>query len=209
MKEKTAVVYKYKDALYINITNRCPVKCKYCIKYRWKLKFRGYYLGLKKEPTKNQVITELKKQIKIYPDVKEIVFCGYGEPLLRWKLVKQVSKWIKKNFPMLKVRINTNGLANAYHAMDVLKELKDFVDAVSVSLNAHDEKTYAKLHETKIVHPFEKIIEFVKQAKQYFPQVVVTTIKHPEIDINKMKKLVKKLNVKFKIRPYLTSYQSK
>lgn len=206
---KSNIVYKYKDALYINVTNRCPVKCKYCIKYRWKLKFRGYYLGLSEEPTKNQIIAELKKQLKIYPNVKEIVFCGYGEPLLRWELVKQISKWIKKNYPLLKIRVNTNGLANAYYRKDVLKELRNLIDAISISLNAHSGKIYAKLHETKIEHPFNKIIEFVTQAKQYFPQVVITTIKHPEIDIDKIRSLVKKLNVKFRIRPYLTRYQNK
>lgn len=206
---KANIVYQYKNGLYINITNRCPVKCSYCIKYKWKLKFRGYYLGLNKEPTKKQILVELEKQIKLYPNVKEIVFCGYGEPLLRYKLVLEISKWIKEKFPYLKIRINTNGLANAYYKKNILQKLKGYVDTISTSLNAHNEKVYAKLHTTKITLPFNKILKFIKQAKQYFPQVIITTINHPEIDVKKVKLIAKKLKVKFKLRPYLTAYLNK
>lgn len=202
---KQQIVYKYKDNLYLNITNRCPVVCSYCIKYKWNMLFRGYNLGLKKEPSVRDIIRDLDKRLKEEKSIKEIVFCGYGEPLMRLNVVKKVSMWIKKNYPNVKVRANTNGLAETYNKINVCKELNGLVDKISVSLNAHNEKVYNSLHKTKIKSPFKKIIEFVKQAQKYIPEVVVTTIKHPEIDVEKVRQIAKKLGVKFKKRKYLIS----
>ena len=202
---KQQIVYKYKDNLYLNITNRCPVVCSYCIKYKWNMLFRGYNLSLKKEPSVRDIIRNLDKRLKEEKSIKEIVFCGYGEPLMRLNVVKKVSMWIKKNYPNVKVRVNTNGLAETYNKINVCKELTSLVDKISVSLNAHNEKVYNSLHKTKIKSPFKKIIEFVKQAQKYIPEVVVTTIKHPEIDVEKVRQIAKKLGVKFKKRKYLNS----
>ncbi len=199
------VVYPYKKNLYINLTNRCPVKCSYCIKYRWDWQFRGYNLFLPKEPSYEEIISELNKYMK-KNQLKEVVFCGYGEPLLRANIVKKVALWVKKNFPNIIVRINTNGLSNITKK-NVLKELQFLVDVVSVSLNAHDSKTYNKLHETKIKQPFKKILQFIRDCKKYIPKVIITTIRHPEIDINKVKNIAKKLKVKFRTRKYLTKYE--
>ncbi|MFN3550327.1 MAG: TatD family nuclease-associated radical SAM protein [Endomicrobiia bacterium] len=206
---KKEIVYKYKDNLYLNITNRCPVRCVYCIKYRWNLKFRGYNLGLNKEPSVEKVIKELQQKLALYKDIKEIVFCGYGEPLLRWQVVKKVALWVKKNYPEIKVRINTNGLASAYKKINIPKQLEWLIDTISVSLNAHNERVYNNLHKTKIKYPFNKIINFIKQAKKYSSEVIITTILHPQIDIEKVKKIAKKLKVKFKQRKYLTDYEEK
>ncbi len=206
---KKNIVYKYKDNLYLNITNRCPVKCVYCIKYRWKSRFRGYYLGLNKEPRFEEVIKELNKKLKIYCNIKEIVFCGYGEPLLRWEILKKVTLWIKKNYPEIKIRINTNGLASAYKKINIPKKLEGLIDTISVSLNAHNQKVYNTLHKTKIKSPFNKIINFIKQAKKYSSKVVITTILHPKIDVDKVKKIAEKLKVEFRQREYLTDYENK
>jgi TatD DNase family protein len=201
-----SIVYKYKNNLYLNITNKCPVKCSYCVKFRWKKLFRGYNLGLNKEPSFKEIIDELKKELLSNPNIKEIVFCGYGEPLMRWRIVKKIASWIKKNYPnKYKIRVNTNGLANA----DICKHIKNYIDSISISLNAHDEDVYLKLHKTKIKNPFEKILEFIKQAKKNIKEVVVTTIEHPMIDVNKVKDIAKSLKVKFRKREYLTSYEEK
>ncbi len=196
------IVYKYKNNLYLNITNRCPVVCLYCIKYKWKMFFRGYNLGLKKEPSIKEVIKNLSKKLKEEKGIKEVVFCGYGEPLMRLNVVKKLSMWIKKNYPNIKVRVNTNGLAEAYNKINVCKKLNGLVDAISISLNAHSETVYRSLHKTKIKEPFKKIIDFIKKAKRYIPEVIITTICHPKIDVEKVRKIAKKIDVKFKRRKY-------
>ncbi|MEN3014375.1 MAG: TatD family nuclease-associated radical SAM protein [Endomicrobiia bacterium] len=198
------IVYFFKNNLYINLTNRCLVKCSYCIKYKWNFKFYGYDLKLKREPTFKEIIKNLSEKLKKYSDIKEVVFCGYGDPLLRWKEILKISKWIKNNYPGLKIRINTNGLADEYLKKNenVYEELKNVVDVVSISLNAHNERTFKLLHKTNIRSPFKKIISFIKKSKKYFPEVIITSITHPLVDIKKIKSLSKKLKVKFKEREY-------
>lgn len=196
------IVYFFKNNLYINLTNRCLVKCSYCIKYKWNYNFYEYNFKLNKEPTYKEIIHKLTLKLKEYPKVKEIVFCGYGEPLIRWKEVIRISKWIKNNYPHIKIRINTTGLADGYFKKNIYKELAGIIDTISISLNAHNEKTFNLLHKSKIPSAFHKIISSIKKAKKYFPEVIVTTIKHPAIDIAKIKCLAKKLKVEFKERDY-------
>lgn len=162
----------------------------------------GYNLGLKKEPSIDKVKKAIKKEISLHNSLKEIVFCGYGEPLLRWQAVKKISSWIKQNYPQIKIRVNTNGLAAAYAKVNICRELAGVIDSISVSLNAHDERTYQKLHKTSIKQPFKKIINFIKQAKKYMPEVIITTISHPQIKIDKVKSIAEKLKVKFKLREF-------
>ena len=101
--------YKYGNNLYLNITNRCMMACPYCIKQKWSGDFRGNSLKLDKEPTVEQVIQSIGDPT-IYG---EIIFCGYGDALIRLSEVIEISKWLKnKN---MRVRINTAGLANRYY----------------------------------------------------------------------------------------------
>ena len=72
----------------------------------------------------------------------EIVFCGYGEPMLKLDILKQVAKYIKDNYPNTIIRVNTNGHANLVYKRNVLSELKGFVDKFSVSLNGENEDIY-------------------------------------------------------------------
>lgn len=202
---KSNIVYEYKKNLYLNITNRCPVKCLYCIKYKWKWMFRSHYLKLDKEPTYDQIINELKKHnLKNY---NEIIFCGYGEPLMRYHLVKKIASWIKKNCPTAKIRINTNGLAEAYWGKNISKELNKIIDSVSVSVNAHNEKVYRSLHNTKIKKPLHKIIKFIKNCKKHISNITITTIDNPKININYIKQLSKNLGIKFRKRKFLNKYE--
>lgn len=199
---KGVVVYFFKNNLYINLTNKCLVKCSYCIKYKWNFNFYGYNLKLEKEPTESEIKEKIVANLKKYPQVKEVVFCGYGDPLLRWKVVAEISRWLKENYPHLQIRINTNGLAIAYYKKDILKNFKGAVDVIYVSLNAHDEKTFNLLHKTSIKHPFKKILSFIRKAKKYIPTVVVTVIEHPQINLSKVKQIAKKLGVKLLTREY-------
>ena len=106
--------YVYANNLYLNITNRCMMACPYCIKHKWVGKFRGNSLRLDKEPTVEQVIESIGDPTKY----GEIIFCGYGDALIRLPEVIEISKWLKtKN---VRVRINTAGLANRYYGKNIL-----------------------------------------------------------------------------------------
>jgi TatD DNase family protein len=189
------IVYKIRDNLYLNITNRCTNKCGFCVKFHTQY-VKGHNLGLEKEPTKE----ELKEAIGNPAQYKEIVFCGFGEPLLRLNLVKSVASWIKQQGGM--VRINTNGHGNMIHKRNILPELQGIVDSISVSLDAHDEETYKRICRPAFKDAFREVLNFIREAKKYIPNVQATVVELKDIDINKCKAIADEIGVKLKIRKF-------
>ena len=78
----------------------------------------GYNLGMKKseEPTADIYIKEIGDPTKY----DEIVFCGYGEPTIRWGIVKEIAKYVKENGG--KTRINTDGHGNLINKRDITQK---------------------------------------------------------------------------------------
>lgn len=192
------IAYTYGDNLYLNITNRCMMACPYCIKHKWSNDFRGNDLKLDKEPSVEEVINAIKDPKKY----NEIIFCGYGDALVNPQAVKEISKWIKDNGG--KVRINTAGLANLYHGKNILPELKGLVDVISISLNGTNPKEHNELNRPMFKEKsFNEIINFAKLAKEYIPEVVITAVELPGLDISKVEQIAKEAGVNFRVRPYL------
>lgn len=190
---KGEIVYKIRDTLYLNITNRCTNICKFCIRFHTDY-VKGHNLRLEREPSAEELIEAIEDPKKY----KEIVFCGYGEPFLRLDLIKEVAKWIKEHGG--KVRINTNGHGNIIHGRKILPELVGLIDSVSISLNAHDSETYNKICNPVLPNAYEEVIEFIKDAKKYIPQVQITVVNLKEVDIKKCEDIANSLGVKLKIR---------
>ena len=67
---------------YVNSTNRCSCACTFCLR-NTKEMLESNSLWLKEEPTVEMIIEEFKKYD--LNDFKEVVFCGFGEPLTRHK----------------------------------------------------------------------------------------------------------------------------
>ncbi|MEW6109790.1 MAG: TatD family hydrolase [Nitrospirota bacterium] len=193
MPEKAEIAYRIRDSLYLNITNRCTNKCSFCVKFRTDY-VKGHRLRLVREPDEE----EIKREIGIPSAYKEIVFCGYGEPLQRLDLVKNISKWVKEKGG--RVRINTNGHANLIHKRDIINELKGLVDSISISLDAHDEVTYNKICRPLYRNAYKEVIKFIKQAKQVIPDVQITVVELEGVDIGKCRKIAEDLGVRFRIR---------
>ncbi|MFN3966486.1 MAG: TatD family nuclease-associated radical SAM protein [Endomicrobiia bacterium] len=201
--KRPSIVYKYKNNLYINITNRCTMHCSYCIKYKWKWKFRGYNLKLNREPTYREIISAINRNLR---GVKEYVFCGYGEPTIRFELLKKVAGYLKRKNKI--VRINTNGHGNLINKRNICPEMKGLIDKISISLNADTPEKYFVLHRPKFGQKtFNSVLSFIKECKKYIPEVIMTTINLPDIDIRKCQKIAEKLKVKFVVRPYLEEYE--
>ena len=215
-KEEIRIAYPIRNSLYLNITNRCTNYCTFCAKHApaglpsngsiggFKRGFKsytvkGHYLRLKHEPTFQDVI----KAVGDSPAMKydEIVFCGFGEPLIRLDMVKEVGLFLKKQG--CKIRIDTDGLANLVHGRNVLPELK-FVDTISVSLNAHDSETYQKLVKTPYGDKaFPAIIWFLKEAKKHVSKVVATVVAVPGLDREACRRLAEdEIGVAFRVREY-------
>lgn len=202
IKNEGRISYPIRNSLYLNLTNRCTSECAFCVRYKTDF-VKGHNLRLQKEPELAEILNELKDVAKY----QEVVFCGFGEPLIRLDLIKEISKNLKSRG--IKVRIDTNGHGNLIHKRNILPELKGLVDSMSISLNAENEEKYFK-----ICHPsfgkgtYLKVIEFIKEAKKYIPEINVSVVDLPaaaglpEVDIEKCKSVARELGVGFRLREY-------
>ncbi|MBO4707948.1 MAG: radical SAM protein [Elusimicrobiaceae bacterium] len=198
-------VYQFKESLYINLTNRCPNACVFCAKSKGNKMFNGYNLDLgEKEPSAQEVLTEIDKQISAGFTPKEIIFCGYGEPTMALPVLLEVAKNLKAKYSY-SLRLNTLGLGSLVWGRDITKELAPYIDKVNISLNATDEKTWLK-----IVRPapkyaeesFKAMQDFVRSATKNIKEVAVSVVSNQGIDAEKAKKLANSLGAKFFVREY-------
>ncbi len=189
------IVYPIRDSLYLNITNRCTNTCSFCVRFFTDY-VKGHNLKLENEPSSAEIISRLGDLSKY----REVVFCGYGEPLLRLDVVKEVAKFLKdKSIP---VRINTNGHGNLIHKRNIVPELKGLIDEVSVSLNVDTEINYNKFCRPQFgMETFGKIKEFILECKKYIPLVSVTFMDLDGVDLKECERITKdELKVNFRIR---------
>ena len=194
---KTSFTYLLGNSLYINVTNRCNADCTFCRRKDDPF-LRGHNLGMKKseEPPADVYI----KEIGDPKNYDEIVFCGYGEPTIRWDVVKEIAKYVKTNGG--NTRINTNGHGNIINKKNITPEMKDLIDVVSISFNTSDSKQYADLMRVSEVH-FEEMKNFAKQSKQFAKKVVMSVVSLDEVEIEKSRKVVEEeIGVDFRIREY-------
>ncbi|HTZ18082.1 MAG TPA: TatD family hydrolase [Dissulfurispiraceae bacterium] len=187
------IAYRIRDSLYLNITNRCTNKCSFCIRYQSDF-VKGHNLRLHGEPTAK----ELQDAIGDPRSYREVVFCGYGEPMLRLDVVKSVAAWIKEQGGV--VRINTNGQGNVINGKNVLPELKGIVDALSVSLDAPDEETYDRVCRPTFKGVFDEVVGFLREAKTYIPDVQATVVEMEGVDVDRCRRLADELGVKLRVR---------
>ena len=194
---KTSFTYLLENSLYINVTNRCNADCTFCRRKEDPF-LRGYNLGMKKseEPTAEVYISEIGDPKKY----DEIVFCGYGEPTIRWDVVREVAKYVKANGG--KTRMNTNGHGNIINKKDITPEMEDIIDVISISLNSYDPKQYAELMQVSETH-FDEMKNFARLAKQCVNKVVMSVVSLDEVEIEKSRKVVEdEIGVEFRIRTY-------
>lgn len=191
------ITYKIDNNLYINVTNKCPNACDFCI--RNSEDAFEYNLWLEREPTAEEILKDIYTWN--LEKFKQIVFCGFGEPLENIEEVLEVSKRIKEK-NNISIRINTNGLANKIHNCDVTPRFKGIIDSISISLNAKNAVEYdAVCHSAFGRDAFPAILDFTKRVKDYVDDVQLSVVDClPEKDIEECKKIADDLGVRLKIR---------
>ncbi len=196
-KPGTSFTYRIGNSLYINVTNRCNAKCEFCDR-KGDAVISGYNLSMSKseEPEAEVYI----KEISDPKQFNEIVFCGYGEPTLRWHVVKSVAKYVKENEG--RTRLITNGHGNLINKRDITPELKGLIDVVSISFNSADPRQYSEILGLETRY-FNEMITFAKDAKNYVEKIVMTVISMDKIDIERARKTVEeKIGAEFRVRQY-------
>ena len=198
---KPRTVYWLENKLYLNLTNKCPNNCFFCIR-NYRTGIAEFNLKLQTEPTIETVIAELQEALHMR-NWKEIVFCGFGEPTQRLDMILEVTKWLRQHHCTFPIRVNTNGLGNKLNpGPQVVKEMKAAgITKISISLNAQNETVYNEICKPKLENSYKAIIEFINQAKQEI-ETEVTAITTPEINLHEVEQLAKQMGVKFRIRQY-------
>lgn len=205
------LVYLLDGKIYINLTNRCTNDCIFCLR-KDKDDVVGQTLWLDNEnSTAKDVIKqfELKKNELInvhHSPFTEVIFCGYGEPMLKFDVLKQVAEYIKKQYPETKIRVNTNGHANYVYKKNIVPECKGLIDEFSVSLNGATKEEYNELSQPKFDQAYEEVKKFIKACSDENISVVASIVegyKGKHLDLNKCEKMANELGAKFRVREWI------
>ena len=117
---------EHPETVYVNLTNSCTNSCIFCLRNQ-----KDDVCGAEMWHDDNYTLEDIIEQFnKFLPYVKTTVFCGYGEPFLRREMMKEFCKYLRKNHPQIKIRVNTNGHANAIYKTNVAEEFKGLIDFV-------------------------------------------------------------------------------
>lgn len=198
------LVYELDKKIYINLTNRCTNECIFCLRQD-KDDVCGQELWLDNEDfTSEDVIEQLKK----FNLSSEVIFCGYGEPMLKFEVLRQVAKYIKETYPEIKIRVNTNGHANFIYKKNVVPELVGLVDEFSVSLNASNSEEYDELSQPKFENAYEEVKKFIKCSADAGIETVASIVdgyKGRRLDVEKCREIAESLGAKLRVREWIVN----
>ncbi len=202
MKKAMTISYEVGNNLYINLTNKCPCACTFCIRNSADGAYGSDPLWLEHDPDISEIMTDLdKRDLTKY---NEIVFCGYGEPTCRLDTVLEVAHELKARPECPLLRINTNGLSDLVNGKSTAESLCEVMDIISVSLNAGTRDEYMKVTRPKYPEAFEAMQKFtadcVKTGNAEVIMSVVDVI--PQEQIEASRKIAEKLGAKLRVRSY-------
>lgn len=209
--ESPKIAYRFGDGVYLNLTNRCPNLCTFCIKTKWKMDFHGNNLNLTgNEPSAGEVVSALEQELKKAP-FKEVVFCGYGEPTMRLDVLLFVAQTLKgwmaqAKYPPFKVRLNTNGLGNLINHKNIVPDLRRVVDVVNVSLNAENETVWRSIvcPAAGYENGYGAVCEFIRLCVAAgFERVVASCVDQTGADAQAVKKVAEECGAEFYLRSFL------
>ena len=188
--------------LYVNLTNRCNCDCVFCLRGKKSMAAEAS-LWLEREPT----LEEVKAAFDAAPwqVVKEVVFCGFGEPTIRLAELVELLAYVKKIRPQMPTRLNTNGLGELYHGREIAADFAGILDTASISLNAATAEKYFKLTRAAYgLQSFDAMLTFAEHMKNFVPHVVLTVVDKvtsPE-EIIACQKICDERGLILRVRPY-------
>lgn len=200
MSTTPSIAYRYRDALYLNITNVCPCACTFCLRDNFGAIGDAETLWLDREPTTDEVIKSIQSYEPL-DDYSEVVFCGFGEPFSSYDVLIDTAKWLKQQ-GVKHVRINTNGLADLIVGRPVAPELAGLIDELSISLNAPDAQVYMDLCVPEFgEESFDAVLNFAREAKDYVPRINFSIVDFLEpSEIQRCKDIAEDLGIPLRVR---------
>ena len=196
------ILYEVHNNLYVNLTNKCPCACTFCLRQTRDHMENSGVLWLEREPSVQEIIDDFANfDVNKYD---EIVFCGFGEPTERIDAVTEVARFIKNTYNK-PTRINTNGLGNLVNGRDITPDLEGVIDTISISLNTPNRERYYELTRSRFgIESFDAMLAFAKSAAQYVPNVILSTVSTTitEDEEKECQRICDELGVTYRIRPY-------
>ncbi len=194
------IIYSYKDSVYANITNKCNCRCTFCIRFLKDGVGDADTLWHQTNPSKGEVIQAIRDYD--FTGFEELVFCGYGEPTCALDILLAAAK-VAREEKHLRVRLNTNGLGNAENKRDIVPELAEVLDSVSISLNAPEKEKYEQVVRPQVSDAFEEMCKFAKASKEKIGDVRMTIVDVlPDDVVEKCKELTKQLGIPLRVRHF-------
>lgn len=196
------ITYQVKNGIYVNMTNRCPCACTFCLRQHGAGVYGSDPLWLEREPTVEEVCQSLDGWDLAKYD--EVVFCGYGEPTERLDDLLEVAAHIKSKGDV-KIRINTNGLSDLIHGERTAPKLEGLIDTVSVSLNATNKEEYNKVVRPRFgIESYDAMLRFTRDCVAYVPNVVMTVVDVVTSpgEQERCREICEELGATLRVRPY-------
>ena len=194
------ILYRYCGSLYVNMTNRCPNRCTFCVRNATDALGSADSLWLEREPTVDELYREFHKwNMK---DYEEVVFCGYGEPTERFDVLLKVADHIHAKYGK-RVRLNTNGLGSLINGRDIVPEMAGKIDRISISLNAPNAERYDEVCRSRFgLEAFPAILEFIRECRETIPSVTVSVVSGSisQAEEDECERMARSMNVAFRSR---------
>lgn len=198
------ITYQVKDSVYVNLTNRCPCACTFCLRNNADGVFGSGSLWLEREPTVREIEDSLSGWD--FGRFREIVFCGYGEPTERLDTLLDVAKSIRGRWPHVKIRVNTNGLSDLIAGAPTASRFAGLVDEVSISLNTDDPEEYLAMCRPKFgAEAYPAMLKFAGEVARFVPSVVMTVVGEPVTSPEKQercRRICEGVGARLRVRPY-------
>ena len=196
------ILYEVHKGLYVNMTNKCPCACTFCLRQTRDEMNGSGSLWLEREPSVEEVKAEFAKfDMTKY---EEVVFCGFGEPTERLDDVMEVARFVKNTLGK-KTRINTNGLSDLIHNRNTAPDFEGAIDVVSISLNTPNKERYLELTRSKFgIESFDAMLKFADNVKNYVGEVILSTVSTTltKEEEEECAAICKKIGVTYRIRPF-------
>ena len=190
--------------VYVNLTNACTNSCVFCLREQ-KDDVCGHNMWHDDKYTLEDIIEQFNS---FKPTPQNVVFCGYGEPFLKKDMMKAFAQYLRKNYPDIKIRVNTNGHANAIYKTNVAEEFKGLLDEASISLNSDNEQQYNEICNPKIENAYEAVKDFIKSCNDVGIKTyasIVTGFDDTQINVENCEKIAKELGAEFRNRVFITN----
>ena len=210
MKNKgMTITYEVDSGLYINVTNRCTNRCEFCIRNNGDGAYGSDSLWLLHEPSVSEILADVfSRDLDKY---SELVFCGYGEPTVRLRDIREVALGIKKRYPSVKIRVNTNGHSDLIHGTDTSPLYKDAFDVVSISLNTPDADKYVEMcHPVYQKSAFNALLTFAENVNKYVQKTLLSVVRQTLTaeELEECRRIADSLGVALKVRDYISKDDS-